>query len=114
MVAVQNLAGLTFFNDWDSIFVSACNKHDTCYVTTDSSFSSCNEPFRQDMLTICSQESTAAMKNGTLFNTSECWDITTEYYVVVRTLGASRFEGEQKYAACINWAYAVISSWCDD
>lgn len=77
-------AGVDFFNSWDSVFVSACNKHDTCYVTTDSSFDTCNESMRQDMLTICSEKNAEAISNGSLFDTSECWDKTTEYYIGVK------------------------------
>jgi hypothetical protein len=105
-------AGVNFFQSWDATFLSACNQHDTCYVSKNSTFSSCNTAMREDMLDICSARNAEAINSGGYFNTSECWDKSSEYYMGVTLFGSSYFEAGQRDRACTNWIDSTIGNHC--
>jgi hypothetical protein len=98
------LAGFDFFNGWDAVFVSACNSHDQCFVDLSNDYRSCNSTMRQDMIDICSVRDQEARNGGYLFQTSECWNKSSEYFTVVSSLiGASKYADAQQDAACVFW-----------
>lgn len=107
-------AGVDFYNEWDAVFVGACNQHDVCYTDPNSSFDSCNEELRQDTLDICSAKNEEAANNGTFFNVSECWDKSSEYYAGVQLFGMSYFEEAKQNSSCVAWIEVARSSNCWD
>lgn|GEM_PF-3797391 len=107
-------AGIDFFNSWDAVFEGACNQHDVCYTDLNSSFDACNEKLRQDTLDICSARNEEAANNGGVFNISECWDKSTEYYAGVTLFGFSHFEDGQLDGGCVLWMEKAQGSHCWD
>lgn len=102
-------AGVDFFNYWDGIFVTDCNQHDQCFTDLNGSYSACNEKMRQSMLDTCSEKNSEAIANGLLFQTSECWSKTSEYFIGVNTpIGKSKYTQAQKGAACVHWGETYI------
>ena len=66
------------------------------------------------MLNICSVENAKAVRNGTNFNVSECWDKSSEFYSGVRIAGSSYYENAQKDAACVQWIDDTVGNHCED
>lgn len=57
------------------------------------------------MVDTCTVKNEEATNNGYLFDTSECWDKSTEYYIGVSTpIGAAKYVAAQKDSACVSWA----------
>ena len=59
---------------------------------------------RINMVDACSVKNEEAANNGQLFNTSECLNKSSEYYVGVTLFGRAFFEPAKRNAACVLWA----------
>jgi len=107
-------AGVDFWNGWDSVFVQACNQHDSCFAQPGESFGQCNEELRVDLVDTCSAKNAEAASNGEVFNINECWDKSTEYYLGVEVFGSGRYAAAQTEGSCMLWIEKSSGSHCSD